>query len=256
MRRSLASAFAATALLAATASSAGAPTPADQQLAWVVAALNGAKAPAPAVLREHFTPSFLKAVPPDQLVAALASIWAQQPFRLVAVLGRQGPQGLDARIDGRHGTSLKVSIHVTAAGPHLIDGLLFQPIAPSVTSWSAVDTRLAKLASDASLYAGTADGTAHPLPRGYAGGRDRVGVQALRPGRARRRNPGRHGRVDGAARDPRRLEVAPLGRHAHRPGGEALHTSPLRRADDLGERQHRRRPPDSPARPAGGRGAA
>jgi hypothetical protein len=121
----------------------------------VLSTLNGAKAPPPAALRKHFTASFLKAVPSDQLVEALASIWAERPYRLVAVLDRQGSQGLTARIDGRGDTSLKVSIHVTGGQ---IDGLLFQPIAPNVTSWSAVDTKLRKLAADASLYAGTAGG--------------------------------------------------------------------------------------------------
>jgi len=76
VRLPLASVLIAGALLAATASSATAPAPADQQLAWVLTALNGAEAPAPAVLREHFTASFLKAVPPDQLLEALASIRA------------------------------------------------------------------------------------------------------------------------------------------------------------------------------------
>jgi hypothetical protein len=156
VRLSLAAALAAAAIL--TASSASAQTPADEQLAWVLATVNKAKSPPPpAELRKHFTPAFLKAVPPDQLVEGLASIAAQRPFRIAAVLDRQGSQGLIVRIAGRGGTSLKVSIHVTGG---LIDGLLFQPIVPTVTSWSAVDTKLRKLAANATLYAGTAGGTA------------------------------------------------------------------------------------------------
>ena len=155
MRLSLAAALAAALLTSAV--SAGSSAPADQQLAWVIAALNGAKAPSTAELRRHFAPSFLKAIPPDQLIEGLASIWAERPFRVVGALDRQGPQGLAARIDGRDGTSLKVSIHVAGGR---IDGLLFQPIAPGVTTWSAVDARLRRLAPDASLYAGTGGGTA------------------------------------------------------------------------------------------------
>jgi len=70
VRLSLAAALAAALLTSAV--SAGSPAPADQQLAWVIAALNGAKAPPTAELRRHFAPSFLKAVPPDQLIEQLA----------------------------------------------------------------------------------------------------------------------------------------------------------------------------------------
>lgn len=71
------------------------------------------------------------------------------------MLDREGSQGLQTRIDGRGDTSLKVSIHATG---DQIDGLLFQPIVPTVTSWRAVDMKLRTLVTSASLYAGTAGG--------------------------------------------------------------------------------------------------
>ena len=170
MRVPFVSALAATVILLTALPSAGAPTPAEEQLAWVIEALNSSQAPSPAVLRQHFAPSFLKAVPPEKLVEGLASILPARPFRLTKILTRQGPDALQAQIDGKTGTSLKVSIQVEAARPHLIDGLLFQPVASGVTSWAGVDEGLAKLASSASLYAGTPAGrTIHALDASHAG---------------------------------------------------------------------------------------
>lgn len=158
MRAPFVSALAATVVLAAATGSAGAPSPADRQLAWVVETLNGTTVPSAAVLGQHFTPSFLKAVPPEKLVAGLVSIAPAAPFRIAGILMRQGPQGLQARIEGRNGVELTVTIHVTDGPGHLIDGLLLQPVTPPITSWQGIDAALGKLASSASLYAGTGNG--------------------------------------------------------------------------------------------------
>src|SRR5262249_30754705 len=146
VRLTPASALAATAMLLAAGSSSSASTPADQQLAWIVALINNAtKAPSTAVLEQHFAPSFLKAVPPGQLIDGLTSIDSARPLRVGAVLSRKDPETLQARVDGR-GTSFTVTIHVTADKAHRIDGLQFTPVAVKLSTWSAVDARLRKLA--------------------------------------------------------------------------------------------------------------
>jgi beta-lactamase class A len=160
VRAPLVSALAATAVLATAGATASAPSPAEQQLAWVIQTLNGTTAPSAAVLRQHFTPSFLKAVPPAKVIDGLVSIAPGGPFRVTAILARHGTQGLQARVEGEKGASIRVSIHVAADRGHRIDGLLFEPIAPEIKTWQGVDAQLRKLASSASLYAGTGGGTA------------------------------------------------------------------------------------------------
>ena len=173
MRARLAVTAAASALLVAVGSAAAVEpprTPAGLQLDWVIQALNRASVPSNAELARHFSAAFLKAVPPARLVEALSSVSAERPLRVAEVLARQGQLGLQVRVETRSGASFRVTITVAAAAPHPIEGLLFQPLAAPLASWSAVDAALRGLAAHAGLYAGRADGGAlHALAASRAG---------------------------------------------------------------------------------------
>lgn len=103
-------------------------TPAGQQLAWVLEALNSGKAVSAAEIGRHFSPAFLKLAPADRLVQALAPIAVQRPLRITAVLERQGALGLVVRIDSRGGERYRLTVQVGSASPHLIEGLLFESL--------------------------------------------------------------------------------------------------------------------------------
>ena len=103
-------------------------TPAGRQLAWVFNTLNSGKTPLAAVIKQHFSPAFLKLALPDKLVQALAPIAEARPLRLSAVLRRQGALGLQVRVEAQSGAALRLTIQVAAAPPHLIEGLLFEPV--------------------------------------------------------------------------------------------------------------------------------
>ena len=134
-------------------------TPASQQLKWVIGALNRGSTPSPAELAAHFSKNFLRTVPPANLVAAFAPLAAEGPIGLAGVLASKGDLELQAEVIARGGATLRATIQVSAAAPHLIEGLLFQPLASPISSWSGVDAALEHLAAHASLYAGYADGS-------------------------------------------------------------------------------------------------
>jgi beta-lactamase class A len=146
--------------LSAGSAAAAAPpdTPAGEQLAWLLRELNGTSVPSTAELERHFSPAFLKAVPPPALVGGLAQVRAGSPLRLAAVLERDGSLAVKVRVETRSGARYRVSLVVAKAPPHLIEGLLFEPIAAPLASWDEVDTALARLGGHASLYAGLAGG--------------------------------------------------------------------------------------------------
>jgi beta-lactamase class A len=133
-------------------------TPASQQLKWVIAAINRGSAPSPAALARHFSKSFLHAAPPTKLVAAFAPLAADAPLGLAGVLASQGDFELQAEVTGHDGAAFRATIVVSAAAPHLIEGLLFELLASPISSWSGVDAALERLASPSSLYAGYASG--------------------------------------------------------------------------------------------------
>jgi beta-lactamase class A len=157
---SIAAVVALLALAASTAVAATAPaTPAGRQLAWVIGALNGSRAPSQAELEQHFSASFLAAVPPQRLVAALVPVWSERPLQLTSVLAQQGQLALQARLDSPAGASFRVAIQVSAAPPNAIEGLVFTPLAAPTSSWAGVDAALKRLAAHASLYAASANGS-------------------------------------------------------------------------------------------------
>jgi beta-lactamase class A len=133
-------------------------SPAAGQLAWVIGELNRRARPTTAELTAHFAASFLAAVPPAKLVAALAPLAAEGPLSVTGAISSPSPTELVAQVTGRDGTELKASIAVSPAAPHQIVGLLLAPLASPITSWSGVDTALERLASHASMEAGVVDG--------------------------------------------------------------------------------------------------
>ena len=144
----------------ATATSTFPPTSAGSQLAWVVGRINAGQAVGAAVLAQHFSPAFLAQVPAAQLNAALSKLVAAAPLRLAGVIGASSPTALVAHVVGATDASLKVTITVAPAPPHLIVGLLFQPYVATAavpTSWREVNVGLRALASHASLFAGEVD---------------------------------------------------------------------------------------------------
>jgi beta-lactamase class A len=132
-------------------------TPARTQLDWVIAELNRAAVPSGSLLAEHFSAAFLAAVPPKQLVAALAAV-AGQGMAVAGAFAGQTEYQLVAEVTANAGASFKAAITVSAAAPNLIEGLLFTPLASAIASWSGVDAALERLASHASLYAGVVGG--------------------------------------------------------------------------------------------------
>jgi len=132
-------------------------TPASHQLEWVIGELNRAAVPDRARLAEHFSSAFLKAVPPRQLLDALDPL-AAQGLVLTGVLQREGRYELAAEAAARSGARFRVTIAVSPTAPHLIEGLLFTPLASAISSWSGVDAALERLAPHASIYAGYAGG--------------------------------------------------------------------------------------------------
>ena len=132
-------------------------TPARAQLDWVIAELNRAAVPSDALLAEHFSATFLAAVPPKQLVGALATV-SGQGMAVAGAFAGQTDYQLVAEVTANAGASFRASITVSAAAPHLIEGLLFTPLASAIATWSGVDAALERLASHASLYAGIVGG--------------------------------------------------------------------------------------------------
>jgi beta-lactamase class A len=133
-------------------------TAAVRQLRWVLGELNASRVPDGAELAAHFSSAFLAAVPPKTLVAALTPL-AGQGLALAGAFTGQSAFALQAELIGG-GATFRATISVSATPPHLIEGLLFTPIASAIDSWSGVDAALARLASHASLYAGHVGGGA------------------------------------------------------------------------------------------------
>ncbi len=139
-------------------------TPAGNAFAWVLAGLNGAKVTA-ADVNTHFTKAFLAAVPANQVLATFSQLSPMKPWSLTGFEGKTTPTALVALLHRGDGQIWRLSINVDAAG--LIDGLLANqaPDAdPALTSFDAVDARLATLAPNVSVLAATIDkGACSPL---------------------------------------------------------------------------------------------
>jgi beta-lactamase class A len=130
--------------------------PAVGELEWVVGVLNSPSAPSTPALRVHFAPGFLKAIPPQQLVAALYPAWSERPVT-VRVFRSAQPLTASATLATR-GLLLQMSVAIEPNRPHRIIGLNLRPLAPKLTSWRAIDSALSRLGTHAELYVGSPDG--------------------------------------------------------------------------------------------------
>jgi hypothetical protein len=143
-------------------------TPASEQLEWVIGELNRGAVPRTATLKAHFSSAFLAAVPPKELIAALTP-FAGQNLAIAGVVAGSADD-LAVEVYGAGGSRFRVSITVAPVAPHLIEGLLFSPLARAISSWSGIDQALERLAPHASLYAGYASGRPiHALDATQAG---------------------------------------------------------------------------------------
>jgi beta-lactamase class A len=155
-------------------SSAAAPPagPAARQFEWVVAVLNGSSAPSAAALHQHFTPGFLKAVSPQQLLEAFYPAWSKRPVTVQTIT--DAPTMAVATLV-TSGTRFRLSLTVEPTASHRINGLMLQPAPVKLTSWRAIDSALSRLGAQAALYVGSPGGrtihasnAAQPLAIGSA----------------------------------------------------------------------------------------
>jgi len=128
-------------------------TPAGRQLGWALALINSGRTLPPAELSAHFSPAFLKAFPPGQLIAGLEPVLAGKPYRYARTLAQPNPLQLMARLDGDRGAGLRVVVTVANNPTHQIDGLLFRAVASEPGGWPAIDAGLGRLASQTSVLA-------------------------------------------------------------------------------------------------------
>src|SRR5262245_8800620 len=130
--------------------------PAVAQLEWVVGLLNSPSPLSTGTLHRHFAPGFLNAVARQRLLAALYPAWSRRPVR-VRTIGVRQPTSAVAPL-ATDGASFRATVMVCPTRPHLITGLLLQPVAARLTSWRAIDGSLARLGTRAALYVGSPDG--------------------------------------------------------------------------------------------------
>ncbi|WP_165977625.1 serine hydrolase [Nonomuraea diastatica] len=118
-------------------------TPAGKQLGWLIDA--SSRAPIPEdELKKHFSASFLKGVPADQINQVLTGF---KDMRLTKIV-QSRETALVALVQAA-GTAYEVVLSVDGAG--LIGGLQFRPPAPK--SWSELDKRLRKAATQTGFLA-------------------------------------------------------------------------------------------------------
>jgi ORF 12 gene product N-terminal len=125
-------------------------TAAGRQLAWLLELLNERGGIVDeAELGEHFSDSFLQAVPVPQLQQTFVEIASDAPFALLQLPPDGTETSLSALVDAG-GTPVVIFISLEAA-TGTIAGLLFQAV-PELegdrpTTWQAVDTSVAALAT-------------------------------------------------------------------------------------------------------------
>lgn len=130
--------------------------PARTQLDWFVEILNAPGEPDTAAIEERFSPEFLEQVSVDQIVGFFPQLFtlAEPPF--VVEEFEEGPTNLqgEAVLLGTNGARLTAQISVTADPPHLIEGLLLNPVTaelPATVSIEAIDEQLNNRAAQSSL---------------------------------------------------------------------------------------------------------
>ena len=123
-----------------------------RHMAWVVAILNGAKAPTDAEIIRRFSSTFRAAVPQDQVRAVFAELAAKGPYQLVAIPAATAKQ---LAVELADATGGRVGIEMELDSGGLISGLQARPISttPRPTSWKGVTAALTKVGSSQGLLA-------------------------------------------------------------------------------------------------------
>jgi hypothetical protein len=137
-------------------------TPVGRELAWLLDVINArGGAVSEAELREHFSATFLDAVPPAELERTLTAIANDgAPLRVLQLAPGATDSVLQVLADAR-GMQVLISISLEA-GTALIGGLLFEaPVdleSGRPRSWEAVEANLANLAPRASYLVASVEG--------------------------------------------------------------------------------------------------
>jgi beta-lactamase class A len=129
--------------------------PGGPQLDWLIALLGG---PAAAItepeVRAHFSPAFLAAVPPAELVALLKEVATSEGPITVHTVTIAASGARVAIVETRRDTYWRISLEAGAGGAGLIQGLLFQlaPEAdPGVRDFAGLGSRLSAVAPKVGL---------------------------------------------------------------------------------------------------------
>lgn len=131
-----------------------------EQLDWALGQVNGAaKSLTVRELKRHFVAEFLEALPAKDLLGVFRSYLA--PSGPMAVARFEGaPVGTRIRaILTTPGADWRVTLGVDPDEPERINELFFEPVAlpaplpKTISSWSPLDRRLAKIAPDVSFFA-------------------------------------------------------------------------------------------------------
>lgn len=140
--------------------------PAGDQLSWLLDTLvNKAGKVDVAELEKHFHASFLAQVPAAQVAPLFVQLGAQAKGLELVEVKPTDANGLVARVHVGD-EKLRITLHVNAAAPHQIDGLLFQPDVTGTppASFEEAEKQLSTLAPKARmLVAEVVKGTCKPI---------------------------------------------------------------------------------------------
>ncbi|MDP9035898.1 MAG: serine hydrolase [Myxococcota bacterium] len=141
-------------------------SPAEQRLAWIVAALNGA-AVTDADITANFDAAFLSAVPATQLRALIGALSAYKPWKLAGFEGTVTPTSLTAIVIRDDGEYARVGIIVDGFAPYLVSTASISPagdLDPSLATYTAVESAVAALGPGADMLAANIDATGACVP--------------------------------------------------------------------------------------------
>jgi beta-lactamase class A len=137
-----------------------------ERLDWAVEQINGKAASLTAAeVSAQFAPSFLAIVPADQLIPWLSEMVIAAPYQLIDYSPMPDGNTAQGRVSSKLAT-FDVMIAVEPAAPNRILGILFTPAsaATPTATWDEIDTAMALLAPQHSLYAAeVSDGSCRPI---------------------------------------------------------------------------------------------
>jgi beta-lactamase class A len=133
------------------------PAAIEQQLTWVLAALNGAAVTGNEVAA-HFTPAFLTQASATTVISVFSTLSPQAPWRIVGYEGAVMATALTAQVTRSDGEYWRLQIAIDPTEANLISGLELSPagdLDPSLQSYSAIDQALQAVAPDVDLLTAT-----------------------------------------------------------------------------------------------------